>query len=75
MNSLIEIDDPFLRLLKKMGITQIPVSRDEEDLFDRSGFYHSFEKGEKELIDEGFLVWEHIFISFGWCKRREEITT
>jgi hypothetical protein len=39
-----------------MGITQIPVSRDEEDLFDRSGFYHSFKKGEKELIDEGFLV-------------------
>jgi hypothetical protein len=63
--SLIEIDDWFFRLPKEMRITEIPVSWDEGDLFDRSGFYHSFKKRKEEFVDKGFLVWDHIFISFG----------
>jgi hypothetical protein len=37
ITSLAEIDDPFYWLIKEIGIAEIPISRNEEDLFNGSG--------------------------------------
>ena len=41
MTSPVEIDDSFDWLFEEIGVTQIPVSRDEEDLFDSGSLENS----------------------------------
>lgn len=70
-----EVDDPFGRFLEKIWVTEIPVSGDKEDLTDRSSIDHPLKERNKEPVDKGFLIWEHIFIPFGWGEGRKEVST
>jgi hypothetical protein len=63
---LIEIDDFSGRFSEEKEITQIPVSRDKKDLLNGSGLGQSLEEREKKLVDEGFLIWDHLFVSLCW---------
>jgi hypothetical protein len=75
VTSLGEIDDSIHWFTKEVGIPEIPIPRDEKDLIYRSGFQNLFEEREEELVGEGSLVRDHIFVSF--CRREggKKITT
>src|SRR3990170_4516429 len=61
---LIEIDDSLHGFLKEMRVAQVPVSRDEEDLFNGGGVNDFFQKKGKELVNIGLLVRDHPLVSF-----------
>lgn len=74
MTSLIEIVNSFLKFSKEIRITQIPVSRYENNLSRRGGHQQPFKEGWKKLVNKGSLIWNHIFVSFCWRERGEEVT-
>ena len=60
---LIEVEDFFRCFPKEKGISQVPVSGDEKNLLNRGRFQHPFKERGKKPVDEGFLVWDHVFVS------------
>lgn len=71
---LIKVDHLPTRVTKEIGVSQVPVSGNEEDPLNPCCPDHVLEEGKEILFDKGPLVRDHVLISLGGSEGGKEVT-
>jgi len=74
INILGKVNQAFPGVSKEVWVSKIPVSRNEKDQVSERFFNQCLEEREQKLINESFLVGNHILISLAGSKRRKKVT-
>ena len=69
-----EVNHVFQGVSEETWVAKVPVSRNEKDQVSERFFNQCLEEREQKLINESFLVGNHILISLAGSKRREKVT-
>ena len=69
-----EVNHAFHRVSEETWVSEVPVSRNEKDQASQRFFNQCLEEREQKLINEDFLVGNHILISLAGSKRWEKVT-